>query len=149
MMWCAPTTASCFHKHGGMSFALALMLAQAGAAQAQPDCANAVVQQDLNFCAAQEFHAADQVLNAQWNLTAAEMRSRDERIQSREDSRPGYFDQLLAAQRAWLAYRDAHCDSEGYAARGGSMEALLVANCRTQLTIDRTEQLRVLIIGLS
>lgn len=128
-----------------MSFALALMLA--GAAAAAPDCGNAVTQQDMNFCAAQEFRTADAELNAQWRITATEMRRRDDAIAA--DGRPGYFDQLLAAQRAWLAYRDAHCDSEGYAARGGSLEAMLVANCRTQLTIDRTEQLRVLIIGLS
>jgi uncharacterized protein YecT (DUF1311 family) len=130
-----------------MSIALALLLAQAAAAATGVDCGNAVTQQDMNFCATLEFRTADAELNAQWRITAAEMRRRDQGIA--DDGRPGYFDQLLAAQRAWLAYRDAHCDSEGYGARGGSMEALLVANCRTQLTIDRTEQLRVLIIGLS
>ena len=125
-----------------MSFALALLLAHAGAATAVQDCiANAVTQQDMNVCAAQDFRAADDALNAQWAITAADMRQRDVDTAEYRDDRPSYFDQLLAAQRAWLTYRDAHCVSEGYAARGGSMEPMLVALCRTALTRERTQQL--------
>lgn len=127
-----------------MSFALALLLA--GAASVAPDCANAVVQQELNYCAAQDFHAADAALNAQWTITAAEMRRRDDELtqadrEVRREDWPGHFATLLAAQRAWLIYRDNHCDGEGYAAFGGSMEPMLVALCRAALTRERTQQL--------
>jgi len=129
-----------------MSLLIALMLGQAGAAKIEPDCGISGVQTELNQCAAQDFVVADQRLNAQWSLTAAHMRQRDAETRPYypDDGRPGYFDQLLAAQRAWLAFRDAHCASEGYWARGGSMEPMLVSGCKAALTNARTEQLREL-----
>lgn len=126
-----------------MSFLFAIVLSQAVAAPV--DCGKAITQMDMNRCAGDDFAAADAALNAQWEVTAADMRERDALTQSLDDGRPGYFAQLLAAQRAWLAFRDAHCASAGYAARGGSMEPMLVAMCRTQLTRQRTSQLQDLI----
>jgi uncharacterized protein YecT (DUF1311 family) len=72
------------------------------------------------------------------------MRERDNQHDAIYDERPGYFEVLIAAQRAWLQYRDAHCQSEGYEARGGSLELLLVSTCKRRLTEERTEQLRSL-----
>ena len=87
---------------------------------------------------------SDAELNAQWPETAAAMKSRDENFDSIYDDRPGYFETLLEAQRAWLKYRDAHCRSNGYFARGGSLEPLLVASCKTTLTRIRTVELEEL-----
>ena len=88
---------------------------------------------------------ADAALNAQWRLTRQAMRERDSEADKPDwDDRPGYFDTLLEAQRAWITYRDAHCRSEGYSARGGSLEPLLVSTCKTHLTKLRTAQLREL-----
>lgn len=126
-----------------MSILVALLLAQAGAAKV--DCANAITQMDMNFCAAQDFVAADLELNAQWSVTAAAMRRRDAETGEPADGRARYFGQLLTAQRAWLAYRDAHCTSEGFTARGGSMEPMLVSSCRATLMRQRTQQLRDLV----
>jgi uncharacterized protein YecT (DUF1311 family) len=121
---------------------LSLVLA-AGA----PDwnCDDPQAQQEMNWCAAQDYHKADAALNAQWKLTTAEMKQRDTRDGKQTDGRPGHMATLLAAQRAWLKYRDAQCDLEGYVFRGGSMEPLLVATCRTALTEARTKQLKDLI----
>ncbi|MEM9310349.1 MAG: lysozyme inhibitor LprI family protein, partial [Pseudomonadota bacterium] len=60
------------------------------------------------------------------------------------DTRPGWFASLLEAQRAWITYRDAHCRVDGYTARGGSLEPLLVSTCKTALTKARTNQLKEL-----
>ncbi len=113
------------------------------------NCEAPEVQQEMNWCAAQEFAAADDELNTQWAITSARMKVRDERREdgalTQGDERPGDFETLLEAQRAWLAFRDAHCRGEGYYARGGSLEPLLVATCRTDLTKARTEQLKELI----
>ena len=38
--------------------------------------------------------------------------------------------------------RDASCDYEGFQARGGTMEPMLVAMCLARLTEERTKQLR-------
>lgn len=111
------------------------------AASPAVDCENAMTQMDMNQCAFQDYQAADDELNAQWKRTSSIMRLRDENFESVYDTRSGYFDTLLEGQRAWLIYRDAHCRSEGYFARGGSMEPLLVSSCKAHLTRLRTAQL--------
>ncbi|WP_337661409.1 lysozyme inhibitor LprI family protein [Erythrobacter sp. Alg231-14] len=105
------------------------------------------IQMEMNICAFRDFLIADAELNAQWQITRDAMRERDANFARYNDGddRPGYFDTLLEAQRAWLSYRDAHCRSEGYYARGGSLEPLLTSTCKTALTEARTKQLRELV----
>lgn len=129
-----------------MISALLMLLAQANDL---PECdeqaAEMGVQQEMNICAHRDYLIADAALNAQWRLTRQAMRERDSEADKPDwDDRPGYFDTLLEAQRAWITYRDAHCRSEGYSARGGSLEPLLVSTCKTHLTKLRTAQLREL-----
>ena len=120
-----------------------LLAAQAPAAEPLWNCADPQVQQEMNHCAQQDFLAADAELNAQWKTYAALMKRRDHDTDgASEDGRPGYFANLLAAQRAWLRYRDAHCTSEGDLFRGGSMEPLIVSTCKARLTRQRTAELR-------
>lgn len=109
------------------------------------DCENAMTQADMNQCAFEDYQVADAELNVQWKKSAAAMRLRDENFESEYDTRSGYFETMLEAQRAWLAYRDAHCRSEGYFARGGSMEPLLVSSSLAHLTRLRTTQLSELV----
>lgn len=99
----------------------------------------------MNYCAAQDFHAADEALNAQWQLTSAAMKAWDAELDRTYDKAPGYFEILLEGQRGWLKYRDGQCASEGFAFRGGSMEPFIVATCRTRLTKARTAELKDLI----
>lgn len=121
------------------------LLAAASSAAEPPNpawnCDDPQQQQEMNWCAQQDFLKADAALNAQWEATAAQMKHRELMYDHSHESRPGYFEVLLAAQRAWLAYRDQHCATEGYLARGGSLEPLLVATCKTALTKERTQQL--------
>lgn len=132
-----------------MIVSMLLMLAPTdGLPLCNQEAADRGVQQEMNICAYREFVEADAALNAQWSITRAAMRAsdaeREEHGYDDWDERPGYFDTLLEAQRAWLTYRDAHCRSEGYNARGGSLEPLLVSTCKTALTNSRTEELREL-----
>ena len=127
---------------------IAAVLLLAGTALAPPpdwNCDDPQVQQEMNWCAAQGFEKADAALNAQWKKAAAAMRARDADQSLPGDDRPGHFATLLEAQRAWIAFRDAQCRSEGYLFRGGSMEPLLVHTCMTRLSEERTQQLRYLI----
>lgn len=133
-----------------LAYILLPLLAQQGAEVdaaelrgAVAECAEPMTQQAMNYCANLEWQEADEALNTQWRATADEMRRLDAAVMP-DDDRPGYFGQLLRGQRAWLSYRDHHCASEGYHARGGSLEPLLVARCKTELTRARTEQLREL-----
>jgi uncharacterized protein YecT (DUF1311 family) len=126
---------------------IAALFLAADASESMPgwNCDNPVAQQEMNWCAAREFEKADAELNRQWKLTAAAMKQRDAEFDQAGDDRPGYFETLLAAQRGWLIYRDKHCMSAGYWARGGSLEPLLTGKCKTNLTQERTKQLRSLI----
>ncbi|ATY30978.1 lysozyme inhibitor LprI family protein [Sphingomonas psychrotolerans] len=108
----------------------------------EPQCDNPIAQSDMTRCEIRRFEAADRAMNRQWKITLAAMRQYDRTPE--DDGRLGYADQLLAAQRAWLAYRDTHCRSDGYRMRGGSAEPMLVASCRAELTENRTRQLAAL-----
>ncbi len=112
------------------------------------ECHDPQTQQDMNYCAARDFASADAALNEQWAITVAAMRELDREIDRQYDDQPGHYDTLLEAQRAWLRYRDAQCRSEGFYARGGSMQPMLEAFCRTYMTELRTQQLRDLTAGL-
>lgn len=109
------------------------------------DCENAMTQRDMNYCAGEDFKAADKALNAQWSLTAEAMKERDAAAaDTADDGRDGYFEALLKAQRAWISYRDAHCVTVGYDARGGTLEPLLYSSCMAHLTRLRTADLEEL-----
>ncbi|NCP13911.1 MAG: DUF1311 domain-containing protein [Sphingomonadales bacterium] len=110
------------------------------------NCDDPQFQQEMNWCAGQDYAAADAELNAQWTVTATTMKARDadfaERGDGAFDVREGYFESLLEAQRGWLRYRDAHCRVDGYTARGGSMEPLLALSCKARLTRLRVAELK-------
>jgi uncharacterized protein YecT (DUF1311 family) len=128
---------------------LLLTAAQADELPSGPEwnCADPQAQQEMNACALQEFEAADAELIYQWKDTSTQMQQYDEEADPEAnpgDERPGFFDTLIEAQTAWLAYREAHCRSDGYQFRGGSMEPLIVATCMTALTRQRIAQLKAL-----
>ncbi len=125
------------------SLAMAIALQAAIPADESADCAEAMTQTAMTICAAQGYERADAELNRVWRELRAVTRAAD--AEPHDDGRPGHWASLLAAQRAWLAYRDAHCRLVGYDARGGSLEPLLVANCRAELTRERTRSMRALL----
>ena len=110
-----------------------------------PDCSDSgqLTQLAMNFCASEEFGAADAELNAAWKNVFPEIKSRasggDDNLQKDWPSR------VLEAQRSWITFRDAHCESVSFAYRGGSIEPLIFQNCRTELTRQRTRQIKALI----
>lgn len=121
------------------------------------NCDDPMVQQEMNWCAGQDYAAADAELNTQWKITAAIMKERDAGMEAdfgpinpvtpREDAAArmaytGHFQTLLEAQRAWLSYRDAQCRLEGYAFLGGSAQPMIVSGCLAMLTRQRTQELR-------
>lgn len=123
----------------------ALLLLAATADDPSIDCDNQRYQVEMNYCAGKDYEVADVALNARWKLTAATIRERDKTIDRRYDTQPTHYDALLAAQRAWLTYRDQHCLNEGFAARGGSMAPMLHSGCMARLTKARTAELQALV----
>jgi uncharacterized protein YecT (DUF1311 family) len=142
-----------------MIASLLLPLLAQSAAPPVPEwnCDEPLVQQEMNWCAGQDYAVADAELNAQWTITAALMKERDVGMEAdfgpinpvtpREDTAArmvytGHFQTLLEAQRAWLSYRDAQCRLEGYAFLGGSAQPMIVSGCLAMLTRQRTQELR-------
>lgn len=123
---------------------MSLMLLAAAAQDPEIDCDNAQYQVEMNFCAGKDYDAADAALNAQYKLTVAALKARDKTIDRSYDTQPTHYDTLLAAQRAWIAYRDQHCLSESFAARGGTMAPMLHSGCMARLTRERTAELKEL-----
>jgi uncharacterized protein YecT (DUF1311 family) len=103
----------------------------------------AQTQTDMNAQAGQAAAAADAAMNAQYRQTMAEMKKMDGYNAPDATTGPSYQNALLAAQRAWIAYRDAECVVEGYEFRGGSAESIAHAQCIADLTRARTRQLKI------
>jgi uncharacterized protein YecT (DUF1311 family) len=112
------------------------------AQEPQWNCADPQAQSEMNACAAIDFERADAALNTEYRAAIAHARLLD-RIETMPegDDRPGEEATLREAQRAWVAFRDAHCRLQGFEARGGSMESMIYDGCRAALTRARTAQL--------
>lgn len=99
-------------------------------ATATSTCENPQDQIALNQCAADEYAAADQALNATYKQIAKRL----------SDDQPT-LKLLKKAQRAWITFRDEECAFSSSAARGGSIESMVIANCKTLRTNERNKQL--------
>lgn len=128
-----------------LCFSLAAGFALQATAQEQaapePDCKAPVTQSDMNECAARDSQAADKDLNAQYKQTREAVRNLDRDL---DDALKGAEKALVEAQRAWVTFRDADCRLQGFQARGGTMEPLLVSSCLADKSRERTKQLKEL-----
>ena len=119
---------------------LILLLAQA------TNCSEPITQMAMNHCASADHQREDTAMTVQWRKTLAYMRKQDRYTTPNTDKRRSYSDTLLDSQRAWLRYRDTQCAIEGYVARGGSMEPMLIAACKANLTAARRRDLAELMV---
>ncbi|WP_052033086.1 lysozyme inhibitor LprI family protein [Sulfitobacter donghicola] len=109
--------------------AFAFAAPHAAPAQTAADCIEPQSQSLINACAAKEFEAADAALNAAWK----QAKSFGDAI--------GKGKELLKAQRAWLAYRDAACLVHASPFEGGTIQPLIHSTCLSELTAERTRML--------
>lgn len=116
------------------------------AAASSVTCAHPQTQSAMTACAVIDLRRADAAIDRQWSVTYAVMKRRDAADTTRGGG-PGYAASLLLAQRAWLAFRDRQCVVEGLTVAGGSVQPLVIAECRTRMTIARTGQLAALTKG--
>ena len=99
---------------------------------------------------------ADAALNTQYHQTMAAMAKADKERSanlrdgsSKPDGRPTYQVALLTAERAWLAYRDAHCETVGLEYRGGTEEDEADGKCVNEMDRKRTIELKALSDGMN
>ena len=92
-------------------------------------CGDAETQDVMNACFALEFDNANREMNS---TLEAMLRQLDEKDQTG----------ARAAQKAWLQYRDLHCQTIGaIRVGGGSLEPTEVNSCKTDLTKVRTKEI--------
>jgi uncharacterized protein YecT (DUF1311 family) len=132
-----------------LAFAALFVAGSAMAEEPQWDCSDPgnLPQAGMNQCAYLDYKAADKELNAVYRDVRAYVKNVDADSAELGERYVGAEKALLKAQRAWIDYRDGHCEVEGFAARGGTLEPLLVATCLAQLTRHRTVELKSLIAG--
>lgn len=121
---------------------LSLMIGLATAAAAT-DCPGGS-QTELIECADLAAQAADAQLNRQWRLTVQAVRELDKQVDAARGAgfRPfDAYNDLVRAQRAWIAYRDAECISEADQVAGGRDTNLVSARCVERLAKDRMSEL--------
>lgn len=122
--------------------ALALSVAgscvAASVAAQDVDCANAATQNEMTYCAEQDWLVQDENLNAAYSAARAVLKRVDADLPQAER---GAADYLLQAQRAWITYRDAACNAEGYTMHGGSAEPMVIYGCRARVTAARAQDL--------
>lgn len=107
---------------------LCLVLA-ADPSASEKDCQDAVSTTEMRTCANEQFQAADAELNRVYRQLAAQLSG-----VRRE--------QLKTAQQAWIAFRDKNAAFAASVVEGGTMYPILEVTELTNLTKQRTEQLR-------
>ena len=95
-------------------------------------CADAQDQNAMNRCAQEEYKKADAQLNKAYQQLLAKLET-------------AYQEKLKTAQRAWLVFRDAHCECEAFAFDGGSMQPMIRGYCLAGETTARTKQLQAML----
>jgi len=85
-------------------------------------------QMELDQCAGRDFDAADDRLNALYRKLMAGYDAANQ-------------EKLKAAEKAWIAWRDAECDYETNGTAGGTINPMMFTKCRTDKTEARIRDL--------
>ena len=111
--------------------ALTVLLAVAMPARAQfPACSAEMTQPEINDCSHREYMKTDALLNRLY----AQIRNQlaDSKTQQA----------LVAAEKAWIAYRDSECDFETIDSAGGSIRPMELAECLNNKTLAHIAELK-------
>ena len=97
---------------------------------------------DIMVCAYHEFMLADKELNVAYQKAILATKGKSDPDASYDIKDVSKL--VVTAQKAWLAMRDAHCSAIGVGWSGAHGRAASEFSCMTQLTKQRTEQLKEL-----
>ena len=104
---------------------------------AAADClAKATTTVEMQACAGAAHEKADAEINKTYQELLGKQNGRSKTL-------------LKKAERAWIAFRDAHCAFATAGSAGGTIHAQSVAQCKTDLTVNRTAELRAAIDELN
>ncbi|MBD2343541.1 lysozyme inhibitor LprI family protein [Anabaena subtropica] len=93
------------------------------------NCNNAQTQLEINRCSQLSYQNADKKLNQVYKRLLPKLqRPRQQK--------------LIAAQQAWIKFRDSSCEFESSAYEGGSIAPSVYLSCLEKVTKQRTQQLQ-------
>ena len=120
----------------------ALLVALAGPAFAQdvPGCENASSNVEMGTCVLAAYQKADKQLNAIWPKVLAYID--DQRGYMPADAQKKWKATVIAAQKAWIGFKEQDCAAVEYEWWGGSGASIAETTCLYGHTADRVEQLR-------
>jgi uncharacterized protein YecT (DUF1311 family) len=105
-----------------------------GMAWTPPPCAFQSKAQ-LDACARRDLATAEQELDVSWQKAMRRLKAINPRSTSAVD--PKGFQALFAAQKAWTAWRNAHCAVVSYGLENTSVDRSVRLDCMTGMTHDR------------
>ena len=112
-------------------FLLALVAMAPASIATADDCASAMDQSAMNECADKAYKKSDAELNALYK-----------QIKQRLKDNADATKLLVAAQRAWVTFRDAECKFSTSAVSGGSVYPVIYSGCADRLTRKRIDDFK-------
>lgn len=94
-----------------------------------PNCNNPQTQSEMNICASIAYQNADRKLNQVYRQLLPKLSAARKQ-------------KLIAAQQAWIKFRDSSCEFERSAYEGGSLAPMIYGNCLANVTEQRTKDLQ-------
>ena len=107
---------------------MAITLLGGHASKAAINCKSAANQMEMDQCAGRDFHTADARLNALYRSMMSRYDAPNQAV-------------FKSAEKAWIAYRDAECNFETNGTAGGSINSMMLTQCRTEKTNARIKEL--------
>lgn len=120
----------------------AIALAVAGPALAQdiPGCENASSNVELGTCAQAAYQRADKELNDLWPKVLSYIDGQGDYMPS--DALQKWKATIIAAQKAWVTFKESDCAAVEYEWWGGSGAGIAETSCLYAHTAQRVEDLK-------
>ncbi|WP_157944588.1 lysozyme inhibitor LprI family protein [Mangrovicella endophytica] len=93
--------------------------------------------QGVDACLGSETEAWDVLLNERYATTLETAKEIDADRKAADDESAVAADDLVKAQRAWIAYRDAECDRLYEVAKDGTIRTNVASACQLEMTATR------------
>jgi len=95
----------------------------------RPNCNNPQTQSQMNICASIAYQNADRKLNQVYRQLLPKLSAARKQ-------------KLIAAQQAWIKFRDSSCEFERSEFEGGSIAPMIYGFCLADVTEQRTKDLQ-------
>ena len=111
-------------------------------------CDDANNQQEAENCAKTEFEKSDAEMNQLYQKVVANFQDLEQKARPQDkilaDKYKKSVENLQAAQKIWLTFREANCLAEKESDANDNNDAMTAFSCQQRLAEDRTEDLKII-----